>query len=106
MVPFVPLPPTYPKIPSETIPASPDPALAADLPPCRAGDLTITQRMGLALGTRGITVRIRGKAGVACRLEGYPEITLLDHRSPSACRLWTGPSSTPAKPVTTASRSA
>jgi len=82
MVPFLPLPPTYPNIPTETIPASPDPALAADLPACRAADLTVTDRMGAAMGTTIIRVLIRGKAGVECRLEGYPGVTFLDHGTP------------------------
>lgn len=75
VVPWAPLPPSGARVPTTTLPGSPDPALAEGLPPCRAENLHVTSQMGAAAGTRGIAVTITSTS--RCRLGGYPSVTAL-----------------------------
>jgi hypothetical protein len=88
VVPWVPLPATNPTIPTTTVPASPDPALAQGLPVCRAADLTATTERDGASGTSFLFVTLIGLAGRhACRVEGYPTIEFLANGVPVAIPL-------------------
>ncbi|MBK7271694.1 MAG: hypothetical protein IPI13_00470 [Actinomycetales bacterium] len=91
VVPWVPLPATNPTIPTTTVPASPDPALAQGLPVCRAADLTATTERDGASGTSFLFVTLIGLAGRhACRVEGYPTIEFLANGVPVAIPLGPG----------------
>ncbi len=82
VVPWAPLPATHPQIPAATTPPSPDPAAAAGKPECRASDLHATDRPGAAAGTYYLTVRLTLVGDHPCRLEGWPEVELLDRGAP------------------------
>jgi len=78
VVPWVPLPPTFPVIPTTTTPASPDPALAQGLPVCRATDLAATSAGDGAMGTMYLLITLAKVPGRPdCRLEGFPTVTSL-----------------------------
>lgn len=79
-VPWAPLDPTYPQIPEHRTPPRPDPALAADAPACRASDLRAGGRKeGVGGGTvvRYVVFRLAGDR--PCRLDGEPDVVMLDH---------------------------
>ncbi|HEX2895759.1 MAG TPA: DUF4232 domain-containing protein [Marmoricola sp.] len=82
VVPWAPLPPTHPTIPTTTS-ASPDPE-AAGKPECRASDLRATGRPGAAAGTYYLTVRLVLVGDQPCRLEGYPDLEPLNAGHPVA----------------------
>jgi hypothetical protein len=50
----------------------------ANLPPCSADELHATPSMGGAAGTAYLDLELSG-TGDPCRLEGVPQVTLLDH---------------------------
>lgn len=70
--------------------ASPDPAEAAALPPCRAGQLRVEPKLGVAAGTRGQTLTFRVTGGIRCRLTGRPGVTALNGETPLAVPVDTG----------------
>ncbi len=75
VVPWAPLPPTFPVIPTTGVPESPDPALAQGLPVCRAADLRAWSVSGAATGASYLFVRLFRREGEpACRLEGSPTL--------------------------------
>jgi hypothetical protein len=78
VVPWAPLPATHPQIPTKTTPASPDPAEAVGKPDCRAADLHAATTIGAAAGTSYLTARLSLVGPHPCRLEGYPDLRLLD----------------------------
>lgn len=82
VVPWAALPATHPRLPNETTPPSPDPAEAVGKPPCRAADLRATSTGGAAAGTYVRTVRLALVGNTPCRLEGYPDLVLLDRGVP------------------------
>lgn len=79
-VPWGALESTYPSIPSRTVPARPDPALAESAPPCRAALLRASSEVGGAGGSWYLSVHLRSPR--PCRLEGTPAVTLLDGDRP------------------------
>jgi hypothetical protein len=74
-----PMPETNPTIPTTIISPSPDPAPAADLRPCRSGDLSVSSNSGVAGGTRIIEVLYQSDQ--PCQVNGYPEIIPLGRNS-------------------------
>ncbi len=74
VVPWAPLVATHPRIPSRTIPATPDPLAAAEAPLCRARDLRPESRKGAAAGTAFLNVRLTLSGDSPCRVEGFPNI--------------------------------
>ena len=82
VVPWAALPATHPQLPTETTPPSPDPAEAAGKPPCRASDLRAATSGGAAAGTHSVNVRLALVGSSPCRLEGYPDLVLLDRGRP------------------------
>lgn len=83
VVPWAALPATHPRIPTETTPPSPDPAEAAGKPACRAADLRATSTGGAAAGTYARIVRLSLVGSIPCRLEGFPDLVLLDRGGPA-----------------------
>ncbi len=82
VVPWAPLDPAYPTIPSRTIPARPDPAAARAAPPCRASDLRASSWLGAGLGTAYLRVTVRLVGSSPCRLQGHPAVVLLEGTRP------------------------
>lgn len=82
VVPWAPLPATHPQIPTTTTTPSPDPAEAAGKPACRASDLHATDRPAVAAGTYYQTIRLTLAGDHPCRLEGWPDVELLDRGAP------------------------
>lgn len=79
IVPWAPLDPTHPDLPSVTTPASPDPAVAAAAPPCTAEELRASSAVEGAAGTAVLYVTIRpASPDVSCRLQGHPAVQFLD----------------------------
>lgn len=75
VVPWAALPATHPKIPSVTIPASPDPAAAAAAAPCRADEVkAIGTEEGVAAGTVAMSILLTATGDAHCRVEGVPEL--------------------------------
>lgn len=100
VVPWAPLPPTFPVIPTTGVPESPDPALAQGLPVCRAADLRATSELTGATGTSYLFVQLVEVPGrPACRLEAFPTIVSLANGAvvtiPSENRPVTDPYSPP-----------
>ncbi|HET7387809.1 MAG TPA: DUF4232 domain-containing protein [Nocardioidaceae bacterium] len=88
VVPWKPLPATHPDIPTHKVPPSPDPAVAAQAPPCKAGQLKVTREPGgAAAGTLYYSILLQLRSGAACRLEGRPDVRLLDHGRAAAIPL-------------------
>ncbi|MGB2700682.1 MAG: hypothetical protein WBC31_09985, partial [Candidatus Phosphoribacter baldrii] len=58
VVPWAPLPPAFPVLPTTGVPESPDPALAQGLPVCRAADLRATSELTGATGTSYLFVQL------------------------------------------------
>jgi uncharacterized protein DUF4232 len=82
-VPWAPLDATRPDLPRVTIPPSPDPAVAAAAPPCTPRDLRATSAVEGAAGTFALYLTILPSSpGVACRLQGHPEVRFLDRGEP------------------------
>lgn len=79
-VPWRALDPTYPSIPSRTVPARPDPAAAESAAPCHGSRLRARSGLGGAGGSSYLWVRLW--SGRPCRLEGTPSVTLLDGGRP------------------------
>ena len=80
VVPWAPLQPTHPRIPAVTIPAVPDPSIAAAAPLCQASELKVASvRRGPAMGTMYLNVRVTLTGKYPCRVQGSPEIRPLDH---------------------------
>ncbi|HET6212084.1 MAG TPA: hypothetical protein VFE14_04325, partial [Micromonosporaceae bacterium] len=77
VVPFAALAPGGVPMPEVTIPASPDPALARALPPCRADRVTVELESGASSGIRYLAVRVYGPARAPCRLGGRPTVVPL-----------------------------
>jgi hypothetical protein len=75
VVPWAPLDPTHPSIPTVTIPPSPDPADAGGLPACRADDLKTTAERDGAGGTNYLFVTFKSRTG-PCSLSGRPQVEL------------------------------
>lgn len=80
VVPWAPLDPTRPDVPTITVAASPDPSAAAASPACTPTDLRATSsRDGATGGMWVLGVELRAAStGVSCHLEGHPTIRLLD----------------------------
>jgi hypothetical protein len=74
-VPWVALPATHPDPKATRVPASPDPAIAAALPGCRATDLRANVEPNGAGGTRYLMVNLT--AASPCRVSGVPAVTAL-----------------------------
>lgn len=83
VVPWAPLEATHPRIPTVTVPASPDPAVAAAAPACRADDLHAESSVEGAAGTMYLAVRITSAGGPPCRLEGIPDVQPMDGGQPA-----------------------
>jgi Protein of unknown function (DUF4232) len=80
VVPWAPLPPTHPQIPTVTIPAVPDPSAAAAAPVCQGSDLKgESEGPGGAMGTTYLNIRVTLRGNRSCRLQGFPRIQPLDH---------------------------
>lgn len=80
VVPWKALHATHPSLPATTIPASPDPALAAGVRACSANDLHESIGPGDGAGGtlyRRIVLRLAGSQ--PCRLAGYPTVEPLGH---------------------------
>jgi Protein of unknown function (DUF4232) len=75
VVAWAPLPPSGNVIPGTTETASPDPAAAAGLPPCRGQDVNATASKEGAGGTDYLFVTI--DAHIRCKLQGRPIVTPL-----------------------------
>jgi Domain of unknown function (DUF4232) len=86
-VPWTALPPTYPTIPRHTVPAVPDPAPARAAPRCRARDLRASSELGGAGGSWYLSVHLRSAGGDACRVQGLPDVTLLQGGRPVGVRV-------------------
>ncbi|MGH3445616.1 MAG: DUF4232 domain-containing protein, partial [Nocardioidaceae bacterium] len=84
VVPWKPLPATHPDIPIHTVPPSPDPAVAAQAPPCKAEQLTARSSAQASGQTLFLYVRLSLRRGPACRLSGYPTVRLLDEHGQPA----------------------
>lgn len=79
VVTWAPLDPTRPDLPRMTTAPSPDPAVAASAPSCRAGDLRAASMVEGAAGTFALNVTIRpASPDVSCRLAGRPAVQFLD----------------------------
>jgi hypothetical protein len=74
-IPFAPQPASYQPIPSIEVPERPDPAVAAQLPPCATGDLQLSANKEGAGGTVYLAVTITSTT--PCKLSGYPVVTPL-----------------------------
>jgi hypothetical protein len=83
VVPWAPLPATHPTLPTQTTPPSPDPADVAAARACTDADLDHSppQTDG-AGGTTYLTVTLVLTGPSPCRLEGRPDVLLLDHGAP------------------------
>jgi hypothetical protein len=77
VVPWAALPTTDPVFP--TIGGGPSAAEIKTAAPCEAGDLTVLRRdLEPALGTAFLTVQLALDGPTPCRIEGYPDVFLLD----------------------------
>jgi hypothetical protein len=82
-VPWADLPATHPDLPTQHIPPSPDPAVAAQAPPCRIDQLRAGRpEGGAAGGTLSYNYELRLGSGPPCRLDGTPDLTPLDGGRP------------------------
>lgn len=79
VVPWAPLEPTHPQIPTVTTAAVPDPSAAAEAPTCRASDLRAGVEQGGAGGTSYLNVRLALVGDHPCRLDGYAQIRPMDN---------------------------
>ena len=83
VVPWRPLPATHPTLPMTTVPASPDPAAAVAARACTSSDLRHSRpQLEGAAGTTYLIIRLSLAGTSPCRLEGYPDVVLLDHGDP------------------------
>ena len=83
VVPWAPLDASRPELPRVTVPATPDPAVAAVAAPCTPADLRASSAVEGAAGTALLYLTIRPAAPeVSCRLEGHPEVRFLDRGEP------------------------
>jgi hypothetical protein len=83
VVPWAPLPATHPTLPTRTTPPSPDPAKVAATRACTDADLRHSppQHDG-AGGTTYLNVTLVLTGPSPCRLQGRPDVVLLDHGAP------------------------
>jgi hypothetical protein len=83
-VPWLPLPATHPQIAKVTIPAVPDPSVAAAAPPCRADQLRVVSNgPGGAGGTDYLLLQVFGRGTEACRLSGTPAVQAMYRGRPA-----------------------
>jgi hypothetical protein len=75
VVPWAPLDPTHPSIPTVTIPPTPDPADAAGLRSCRADDLRTSAEHDGAGGTNYLFMTFKSRTE-PCSLSGRPNVEL------------------------------
>jgi hypothetical protein len=68
------LEPGFASVPTITIPPSPDPSVAANLPSCRADQLSAERSADAATGTRLLFVTF-STSGSGCALNGRPQVT-------------------------------
>jgi hypothetical protein len=82
VVPWEPLMPTSPHIPSHRTPPSPDPTVPVDAPICQREQLRPSTSMGAAMGTDYLTVTLHLRGSTPCRLQGYPTVQPLTNGNP------------------------
>lgn len=77
VVPWADLPTTDPEL--ATTGQDPSPAEVKTAAPCVDGDLTVLRRdLEPAMGTAYLTVQLALQGSTPCRIEGYPDVALLD----------------------------